>query len=139
LDKQVEEKKQQRDLERKKECRLDEALLRSSKLAIMLAKEEDEVRSVYFFLHENFQNVRDLLFIAYRLLQGRRKLNKDIDAFRQTYQKPQCRRDFDLYDPELGKKTKPLRETDEDGLGPASAQKYDFIFKSVTDLLLTLL
>ncbi|XP_011497805.1 PREDICTED: RIB43A-like with coiled-coils protein 2 [Ceratosolen solmsi marchali] len=98
LDMQVEEKKQQRDLERQKECSLDEALLRSSKLAIMLAKQQDEER---------------------------RKVNKEIDTFRQTHQKPEYRRDFDLYDPELVKKTKPLRETDNDGLGPASAQKFE--------------
>lgn len=50
LDRQVEEKKRLRDLEREHECRQDEALLRSSKLAILLERQQDEV------------NIHDFLF-----------------------------------------------------------------------------
>ena len=48
LDKQIEEKKHQRDIEKAKECQMDEALVRSSKLAILLEKREEEA-SEYFF------------------------------------------------------------------------------------------
>ncbi|OXU28177.1 hypothetical protein TSAR_003628 [Trichomalopsis sarcophagae] len=96
LDRQVEEKKRLQDLQREQECRLDEALLRNSQLAIV---------------HEK------------RLDEERRKLNKELNTFRQTHQKPEFRRDFDLYDPELLKKSKPPGE---DGVDPglASAQKF---------------
>ncbi|XP_001607133.1 RIB43A-like with coiled-coils protein 2 [Nasonia vitripennis] len=97
LDRQVEEKKRLQDLQREQECRLDEALLRSSQLAIVQEKRLDEER---------------------------RKLNKELNTFRQTHQKPEFRRDFDLYDPELLKKSKPPGE---DGVDPglASAQKFE--------------
>ncbi|XP_058791408.1 RIB43A-like with coiled-coils protein 2 [Phymastichus coffea] len=98
LDKQVEEKKHQRALEKEEECRLNEALVRSSQLAILLERQHD---------------------------QERRQLNKEINAFRQNFQKPQQRRDFDLYDPELLKKSKPPREENDYRLGPASAQIFE--------------
>jgi len=43
LDKQVEEKKQQREWERAKECQLDEALVRSSEHAVHLERQQEEV------------------------------------------------------------------------------------------------
>ncbi|KAL7288715.1 hypothetical protein TKK_0017440 [Trichogramma kaykai] len=99
LDKQVEERKRLQDLEKEQECRLDQALVRNSQLAILLQRQQDEER---------------------------RKLNKEINAFRQEYQKPQLRRDFDLYDPNLLKRSKPPRHPDnDDNLGLASAQKFE--------------
>lgn len=44
LDRQIEEKEERRQLERVKECRMDEALVRSSKLAMMLERRGEEVR-----------------------------------------------------------------------------------------------
>ncbi|XP_014206591.1 RIB43A-like with coiled-coils protein 2 [Copidosoma floridanum] len=97
LDRQVEEKKRLRDLEREHESRMDEALVRSSKLASLLQRQQD---------------------------QERRRLNQEINAFRQTHQKPESRRDFDLDDPALLKKSKPLAEAYHE-LGPSSAQKFE--------------
>ncbi|XP_015516629.2 RIB43A-like with coiled-coils protein 2 [Neodiprion lecontei] len=99
LDKQVEEKKQLAQLEKEKEYRMDEQLVRSSRLAMMLEKREEEEK---------------------------RKINKEINTFRTVYQRPEDRRDFDLYDPDILKKTMPARVRDEDPrLGLASAQKFE--------------
>lgn len=54
-------------------------------------------------------------------------MNKEVNNYRLNHQKTELRRDFDLYDPEKLKKSRPLREgddEDDDELGPASAQKY---------------
>ncbi|XP_043601141.1 RIB43A-like with coiled-coils protein 2 [Bombus pyrosoma] len=77
LDKQVAEKKQQRELEQARESQLDENLIRSSKVALLLEKEQEEER---------------------------RNINKEIEHFRQQYQRAEQRRDFDLYDPTALKK-----------------------------------
>ncbi|XP_043276619.1 RIB43A-like with coiled-coils protein 2 [Venturia canescens] len=99
LDKQIVEKKTQRQLERAEECRMDEALVRSSQFAIRNEKREEEER---------------------------RKINAEINTFRQVYQRAEDRRDFDLYDPDRLKKSLPARTCDEDPrLGPASAQKFE--------------
>lgn len=43
MDKQVAEKKQQRELEQARESELDENLIRGSKLALLLEKQQEEV------------------------------------------------------------------------------------------------
>ncbi|XP_034951405.1 RIB43A-like with coiled-coils protein 2 [Chelonus insularis] len=99
LDKQIKEKQKLRQHERERECRMDEALVRSSQFAIMLEKQQEEERKV---------------------------MDRQINNFRQIYQRPQDRRDYDLYDPDRLKKTIPARISDDDPrLGPASAQKFD--------------
>ncbi|KAK0167236.1 hypothetical protein PV327_004662 [Microctonus hyperodae] len=98
LDRQIEEKQRQRQLEQERECRMDEALVRSSQLAIMLEKREEEER---------------------------RKIHKEINTFRQINQRVKDRREFDLYDPDQLKKSLPLCFDDDDPrIGPASAQKF---------------
>lgn len=47
MDRQIEEKQRQRQLDQERECRMDEALVRSSQLAIMLEKRDEEV-GIYF-------------------------------------------------------------------------------------------
>ncbi|KAG7198610.1 hypothetical protein KM043_005971 [Ampulex compressa] len=99
LDRQVEEKKQQRDSENAKECQLDEALIRSSNLAVVLEKQQEEER---------------------------RRINEEVESFRRIYQRAEDRRDFDLYDPEALKKSLPPRlEDDDPRVGLASAQKFE--------------
>ncbi|XP_043253277.1 RIB43A-like with coiled-coils protein 2 [Colletes gigas] len=77
LDKQVAEKKQQRELEQAKESEFDENLIRSSKLALHLEKQQEEER---------------------------RQRNVEIENFRRHYQRTEDRRDYDLYDPNTLKK-----------------------------------
>lgn len=56
--------------------------------------------------------------------QVQRKINQEIEEFRQTHQRIQDRREYSLYDPELLKKSLPLRIGDNDPrLGLSSAQK----------------
>lgn len=63
---------------------------------------------------------------GWKFAQERRKINAEINTFRRVYQRPEDRRDYDLYDPDRLKKSLPARTSDEDPrLGPASAQKYE--------------
>ncbi|XP_046836004.1 RIB43A-like with coiled-coils protein 2 isoform X1 [Vespa crabro] len=99
LDRQVEEKRQQREEERAKECQLDESLVRSSKIALQLEKEQAEEK---------------------------RRINEEIEAFRRLHQRREDRRDYDLYDPDALKTSLPCRVSDDDPrLGLASAQKFE--------------
>ncbi|XP_011297589.1 RIB43A-like with coiled-coils protein 2 [Fopius arisanus] len=98
LDKQIAEKQQLRQLEREKEHQLDETLVRNSQLAIILEQREEEER---------------------------RKLNQEINNYRQVFQRTENRREFDLYDPDLLKKSSPARVDDDPRIGVASAQKFE--------------
>ena len=54
-----------------------------------------------------------------------RELNKAVNEFRQSYQQPYDRREFDLNDPDSLKKDKPARVSDDDPrCGVASLQKF---------------
>lgn len=58
--------------------------------------------------------------------QERRRLNEEIESFRRMHQRAEDRRDYDLYDPEALKKSRPARvddNGDDPSLGVASAQK----------------
>lgn len=51
-------------------------------------------------------------------------MNREINTFRQIHQRPEDRRDFDLYDPNQLRNSLPARVADNDPrIGPASAQK----------------
>lgn len=57
--------------------------------------------------------------------QEKRCISEDINKFRDIYQRPENRREFDLYDPDGLKKSLPARLMDDDPrCGPSSAQKY---------------
>ncbi|XP_076237645.1 RIB43A-like with coiled-coils protein 2 [Calliopsis andreniformis] len=81
LDKQVAEKKQQRELEEARESQLDEDLIRGSKIALLFEKQQEEER---------------------------RKIDKEIEDYRRQYQRPEDRREYDLCDPCAVKKTSGL-------------------------------
>ncbi|CAK9819253.1 RIB43A-like with coiled-coils protein 2 [Anthophora plagiata] len=68
LDKQVEEKKQQRELEHARESELDENLIRSSNLGLLLEKQQEEER---------------------------RRIHREIEHFRQNYQRAEQRESCD--------------------------------------------
>ncbi|XP_012523491.1 RIB43A-like with coiled-coils protein 2 [Monomorium pharaonis] len=98
LDKQVEEKQRQREWERAKECQLDEALVRSSEHAAHLERQQEEER---------------------------RRINKEVEFYRRVHQRAENRQDYDLYDPETLRRSLPPRVDDDNGLGAASAQKFE--------------
>jgi len=59
-------------------------------------------------------------------LGKKRRISEDINKFRDIYQKPENRRDFDLYVPDGLKNSLPARLMDKDPrCGPSSAQKYE--------------
>lgn len=67
--------------------------------------------------------------IALMLEQREQQLSRDLDQavlnYRAQNQKPETRREFDLYDPEASKKDRPARVSDDDPrCGPASLQKF---------------
>ena len=54
-----------------------------------------------------------------------RELSKSINHFRQEHQRPEDRREFDLYDSDGKKKDKPARVSDDDPrCGISSMQKF---------------
>ena len=56
--------------------------------------------------------------------QEKKRLNQDINTFRSYYQRPEDRREFDIYDPDALKKEVPARIQDDDPrCGVSSAQK----------------
>ncbi|XP_069841892.1 RIB43A-like with coiled-coils protein 2 isoform X2 [Dendropsophus ebraccatus] len=68
--------------------------------------------------------------IALMLEQREQQLSRDLDRavqnYRAQHQKPETRREFDLYDPDALKKDRPARVSDDDPrCGPASLQKFD--------------
>ena len=122
LDRQIEEKKRERFLERERECLIDTAFVRNCQLAMKEERHQEEARiCVTPFICRNAR----LSFINMTLVliktQERRRMIKELNEFRQLYQKPEYSRDFDLNDPDLLKKSRPL--CDEDEVGLASAQR----------------
>jgi hypothetical protein len=55
-----------------------------------------------------------------------RELSRGLNEFRALHQQPDARREWDLQDPDMLKKDKPARVSDDDPrCGPASLQKFD--------------
>ncbi|XP_031839653.1 RIB43A-like with coiled-coils protein 1 [Nomia melanderi] len=94
LDKQVEEKKQQRQLEQARESELDENLIRSSNLALLLERQQEEER---------------------------RKINVEIENFRRNYQRQEDR-DSDICDKIVSKQSG--LGDDDRNFGLGSAQRF---------------
>ncbi len=61
-----------------------------------------------------------------KVTQARRRQSEDIDNFRKAHQQAHQRRDYDLYDPSILKKSLPARIGDYDPrLGASSLQKFE--------------
>ncbi|GJQ77351.1 hypothetical protein Trydic_g20761 [Trypoxylus dichotomus] len=99
LDRQIAEKKKQESEQKQLEDYYASQLQQHDEISIALeAKEKEE----------------------------RRKVQQEINEFRKIYQKPEDRREFDLNDPNLFKKSVPPRLRDDDPrCGPSSAQKFE--------------
>lgn len=86
--------------------------------------EEREIQRKF----ESEQRRNDVVCIAFdaKEKEERIKINKGINEFRRTYQKPEDRREYDLNDPNYLKKQLPARYRDDDPrCGISSAQKFD--------------
>jgi len=88
-------------------------------------KEEQENRRNQAFAQDMCRNDKVSLLLQKRQESDIKELNKSVNEFRQKYQRPEDRREFDIYDPEGKKKDKPARVNDDDPrCGVSSMQKF---------------
>lgn len=89
-------------------------------------REAEERRVQSIFEAEQRRNDQVCLAMEVKEREERRKINKEINTFRQNYQKPEDRREYDLNDPNFLKKQLPARYRDDDPrCGISSAQKFE--------------
>nr|CAB3265577.1 pf-rib protofilament ribbon protein [Phallusia mammillata] len=72
------------------------------------------------------RNDKIVMMLQKRQEQDIHNLEKALNEFRDRYQRPETRKEFDLYDPDAKKKDKPSRVSDDDPrCGISSMQKFD--------------
>lgn len=77
------------------------------------------------FMNDLVRNDKIVMMLEKRQEQDIRNLNKAVNDFRSQYQKPDSRKEFDLYDPDGKKKDKPARVSDDDPrCGVSGMQKF---------------
>jgi len=77
------------------------------------------------FANDMVTNDRICVLLQNRQDQDIRALEKSINDFRSEHQRPEDRREFDIYDPDRKKKDKPARVSDDDPrCGISSLQKF---------------
>ncbi|KAJ9588991.1 hypothetical protein L9F63_017686, partial [Diploptera punctata] len=98
-----------------------EKQIREHKLQQQVEHKKDEA-----FHAQQVQDAEQAIQIERKIREEKRRLNEDINTFRAVYQRPETRREFDLYDPDGLKKSLPARLLDDDPrCGPSSAQKFE--------------
>jgi hypothetical protein len=76
--------------------------------------------------HQTKLNNEILDMMDQKVQMARRQQKKEINQFRELYQKPHQRRDFDLYDPDALQKDLPARISDLDPrIGVSSVQRFE--------------
>ncbi|XP_013148788.1 PREDICTED: RIB43A-like with coiled-coils protein 2 [Papilio polytes] len=98
LERQVEEKRAERDEQERKNLAFAQQMIKDSNLAVVLEAREREER---------------------------RRIGLEINEYRYRYQRPEDRREYDLNDPEVLKKQLPPRASDDNPVGLSSAQKFE--------------
>ncbi|KAJ2945238.1 hypothetical protein O0L34_g9309 [Tuta absoluta] len=98
LERQIAEKKKEREEEERRNLAFAKQMIKDSEVALVLEAREK---------------------------QERQRIGAEIDIFRQKYQRPQDRREFDLNDPDVLKKQLPPRASDGDPVGLSSAQRFE--------------
>ncbi|XP_075982167.1 RIB43A-like with coiled-coils protein 2 [Anticarsia gemmatalis] len=98
LERQVAEKRAERDEQTRKDLAFAAQMIKDSNLAVVLEAREKEER---------------------------RRIGEEIDSFRQRFQRFEDRREYDLNDPEVLKKQLPPRAGDGAPVGMSSAQKFE--------------
>lgn len=89
-------------------------------------REETEQARDNAFMNDMVRNDKIASMLEERQDGDIRKLNAALNEFRLNFQKPELRKEFDLYDPDAKKKDKPARVTDDDPrCGVSSLQKFD--------------
>ncbi|XP_045504734.1 RIB43A-like with coiled-coils protein 2 [Colias croceus] len=98
LERQVAEKRAEREEQERKNLAFAQQMIKDSNLAVVLEAREHEER---------------------------RRINVEIDEFRQKYQRAEDRREFDLNNPDVLKMQLPPRASDGEPVGMSSAQKFE--------------
>lgn len=89
-------------------------------------REETEQARDNAFMNDMVRNDNIASMLEQRQDGDIRKLNAALNEFRLNFQKPETRKEFDLYDPDAKKKDKPARVSDDDPrCGISSLQKFD--------------
>ncbi|CAH4035007.1 RIB43A-like with coiled-coils protein 2 [Pieris brassicae] len=98
LERQVAEKRVERDEQEKNNLAFAKQMIKDSNLAVVLEAREQEER---------------------------RRINIEIDEFRKNYQRLEDRREYDLNNPDVLKVQLPPRASDGEPVGMSSAQKFE--------------
>ncbi|CAF4952272.1 unnamed protein product [Pieris macdunnoughi] len=98
LERQVAEKRVERDEQEKNNLAFAKQMIKDSNLAVVLEAREQEER---------------------------RRINVEIDEFRKNYQRLEDRREYDLNNPDVLKVQLPPRASDGEPVGMSSAQKFE--------------
>lgn len=78
------------------------------------------------FMNDMVRNDKIASMLEQRQDGDIRRLNQSLNEFRLNFQKPETRKEFDLYDPDGKRKDKPARVSDDDPrCGISSLQKFD--------------
>ncbi|CAH2240152.1 jg27133, partial [Pararge aegeria aegeria] len=96
IDRQIAEKRAEQDEQNRKNLAFAQQMIKDSNLAVVLEAREKEER---------------------------RRIDIEIDGYRQRYQRKEDSREFDLNNPEFLKMQLPPRASDGDPVGMSSAQK----------------
>lgn len=124
LQHQVAERRAKEEQERCRDLQFDKERLRHTQLAAQFEEKIEEVNSNLYFIIIIHSHLSHHNYTFYFNLQARRQINQDVNNYRTAYQRPETRREFDLYDPSRLKKDLPCRVADDDPrCGPSSAQK----------------
>ncbi|ESN91169.1 hypothetical protein HELRODRAFT_90340 [Helobdella robusta] len=98
LSQQIRDKKQMQDAEKRRQQAFDAEAVRNDKIAQLMDR---------------------------RLEEDKRRMNFALNEFRLQHQTAECRREFDLYDPQALKKDQPARVSDDGSkYGPSCAQMF---------------
>ncbi|XP_039269383.1 RIB43A-like with coiled-coils protein 2 [Styela clava] len=78
------------------------------------------------FMNDMVRNDKVVMMLQKRQEGDIRRLNQALNGFRLQYQRPETRKEFDLYDPDGKKKDKPARVSDDDPrCGVSGMQKFE--------------
>ena len=72
------------------------------------------INTLFFLANDMVTNDKISVLLQKRQEQDIRALDKSINDFRSEHQRPEDRREFDIYDPDSKKKDQPARVSDDD-------------------------
>ncbi|KAL4706747.1 hypothetical protein ACJJTC_014502 [Scirpophaga incertulas] len=134
------DRKEAQNRERRRQCELERRSrifnARNRKIGVDLpflerqvtekrAERSEQERRDMAFAQQMIKDSNLAAVLDARQIEERRRINIAIDSFRQNYQRPEDRREFDLNDPEVLKKQLPPRAADGEPVGLSSAQKFE--------------